>query len=126
MQLACRQQHPSSDAAQQQQQAAGREQPAADEGAQQAAASQQQGAAPGPGQRDKPIVVLVGATLDEPLVEHAVEQVGALFRHTCWVLAGWRDSACCGSSAKFGAAYLLPARLSGPAHVYCRAGCGTR
>lgn len=64
MQLACRQRHLAAEPSQQQQQ-------------QQASGSeQQQGAAPGPGQREKPIVVLVGATLDEPLVEHAVEQVG--------------------------------------------------
>ena len=76
MQLACRQRHlaaePSQQQQQQQQQAGGSEQQQQASGSEQ----QQQGAAPGPGQREKPIVVLVGATLDEPLVEHAVEQVG--------------------------------------------------
>ena len=73
MQLACRQRHlaPDPTQQQQQQQAAGSQQGAGSEQQQ-----QEQGAAFGPGQRDKPIVVLVGATLDEPLVEHAVEQVG--------------------------------------------------
>lgn len=74
MQLACRQRDLAPDPTQQQQQqqqTAGSQQGAGSEQQQ-----QEQGAAFGPGQRDKPIVVLVGATLDEPLVEHAVEQVG--------------------------------------------------
>lgn len=65
MQLACRQ----GPAAQQQwqQQAAA---DAAGDGAEDAARHV-------PPFREKPVVVLVGATLDEPLVQHAVEQVGA-------------------------------------------------
>ena len=39
------------------------------------------------GSRQKPVVVLVGATLDEPLVEHAVAQVGWLLLRCCWAAA---------------------------------------
>lgn len=88
MQLACRRQH----SAQQQEQ----QPPAAADGEQQQ--QQQRGGAEGPGQRDKAVVVLVGATLDEPLVEHAVEQVGML--PSCrWMLAGWWR-ACLGWGAR--------------------------
>ena len=113
MQLACRQQQ--QPAAGEAQQAADdseqqRQQPAAAE-AQQAAdgQQQQQGAAPVPDQQQKPIVVLVGATLDEPLVEHAVAQVRSrVARSLCAGLHSWLG--CSGRTAALPTLLQLPRR----------------